>query len=78
MLKALPPVMISCAAVGVNAVVAHVAHPAQDDALGKAGRALGVAGPQLPQHRDQGVADQGVDFVEQQHQRPVAGLAPVG
>ena len=60
----------------VDAVVAHVAHPAQNHALREAGRALVVAGAQLPQHRDQGVADQRVDFVDQQHQGRGVGLRP--
>ena len=34
-----------------------------------AARAVRVAGAQLPQHCDQGVADQGVDLVDQQHRR---------
>ena len=60
----------------MDAVVAHVAHAAQHDALGKALGALVVAGPELAQHRDQGVADQGVDLVDEQHQGPRVGHAP--
>ena len=37
----------------VDAVVAYVAHPAQDDAVREGGRALVVAAAQLPQHRQQ-------------------------
>ena len=62
----------------VDAVVAHVAHPAQHHALGKATRAPDVAGPELTQHRDQGIADQRVDLVDQQHQGLRVGLAPAG
>ena len=61
-----------------DAVVAHVAHPAEDDALREAARALRVARAQLPQHREQGVADQRVDFVDQQHQRPGFRRRPPG
>ena len=67
MLKALPPVMIARSDAGMDAVVAQIAHPAQDDRLREVIRALGVAGAQLAQQRDQGVADQGVHLVEQQH-----------
>ena len=53
----------------VDAVVAHVTHATQHHALGKPPRAVGVASAELPQHGDQGVADQRVDLVDQQHQR---------
>ena len=51
-----------------DAVVAHVADAAQDDALRKPVRPAGVAAAQLSQHRQQGVPDQRVDLVDQQHQ----------
>ena len=38
---------------GVDAVVAHVADAAQDDALREAAWAVGIAGAQLPQHGDE-------------------------
>ena len=63
---------------GVDTVVTDVPHPAQHDALRKASGALVVAGPQLPEHRDQGVADERVDLVDEQHQRSRIGLAPAG
>jgi len=46
----------------MDAVVSHVA---QDDALGKALRALDVSCPELAQHRQQGVAHQRVDLVDE-------------
>jgi hypothetical protein len=61
---------------GVDAVVAQVAHAAQHDRLREALGALRVAGAQLAQQRDQGVADQGVDLVEQQHRRARIGRGP--
>ena len=60
----------------MDAVVAQVAHAAQHDGGRKLRRALGVAGAQLAQQRQQGVADQGVHFIQQQHQRAVAGGGP--
>ncbi|MCY4661631.1 MAG: hypothetical protein OXF93_17775 [Acidobacteria bacterium] len=59
-----------------DAVVAHVHHPAQDDAVREAGRPLVVAGPQLPEHGHEGVADQRVDLVDQEHQWPRVGAGP--
>ena len=53
----------------VDAVVAHVSDPAQHHALRKLSRPPLVLGSQLPQHRDQGVPHQAVDFVDQQHER---------
>ena len=61
-----------------DAVVAHVAHAAQDHALWKAARAVRVAGAQLPQHCQQSVADQRVYLVDHQHQRPGVRLGPAG
>ena len=52
-----------------DAVVAHVAHPAQDDGLRKPGRAFRVTRPKLAQHGEQGVADQRVDLVDHEHER---------
>ena len=63
---------------GANAVVAHVAHAAQNHALGKVTRASRVAGPQLAQHGQQGVAYQRVDLVDQKHQRFRVRPAPAG
>ena len=57
-------------------VVAHVAHPAQDDALRKRLRTVGVPGAQLTQDRHQRVSHHRVDFVDHQHQR-AAGLCPL-
>ena len=59
-------------------VDAVVAHSAQHHALRKAPGAPDIAGPELAQHRDQGVADQRVDLVDQQHQGPRVGPAPAG
>ena len=61
---------------GVDAVVSHVAHPAQHDAVRESVRTLVVAGAKLAQHRQQRVADQRVDLVDQQHQRERVGHAP--
>ena len=55
-----------------------MAHPAQDQALWKPERALRIAGAQLPKHRQQGVADQGVDLVDHEHQRLGVRLRPPG
>ena len=60
----------------MDAVVAHVTHPAQDDAVRKALRAVDVPRAQLAQHRQQGVAHQRVDLIDQQHQRTRIGHAP--
>ena len=62
----------------MDAVVAHVAYPAQHHALREAPGAPDVAGAELAQHRDQGVADQRVDLVDQQHQGLGVRLAPAG
>ena len=61
-----------------DAVVADVAHAAQHDALREARRALLVIGAKLAQHREQGVAHQRVDLVDQQHQRRRVRFAPAG
>ena len=61
-----------------DAVVADVAHSAQHHALREAFGALLVAGAELAQHREQGVADQRVDLVDQQHQRRRVRYAPAG
>ena len=60
----------------LDAVVTHVHHAAQDHAVRKAGGSLVVAGPQLPQHGHQRVADQRVDLVDQKHQRARIDLGP--
>ena len=62
----------------MDAVVTHVAHAAQHHALRKAPGTPIVTRPQLPEHGDQRIADQGIDFVDQQHQRSGIGLAPAG
>ena len=59
-----------------DAVVAHVPHAAQDDALRKGRRAPDVARSQLAQHREQRIAHQRVDLVDEQHRRPRVGLRP--
>ena len=59
-----------------DTVIAHVANPAQDDALREEGGARFVAGAQLAQHRDEGIADQRVDLVDEQDQRPRIGFGP--
>ena len=59
-----------------DSVVAYVAHAAQNDALGEPPGAPHVARPELAQHRQQGVADQGVDLVDQEDQGPGIGLGP--
>ena len=76
MLNALPPAMISFLGARVDAVVANVAHPAQHDAVRKALRALVVARPELPEHREQGVADERVDLVDEKHEGLGIGLRP--
>jgi hypothetical protein len=61
----------------MDPVVAQVAHTAEHH-RGRGGtRALGIAGAQLAQQRDEGVAHQGVHLVEQQHQGLRAVPAPV-
>ena len=65
------------AGTGADAVVAQVPHPAQHDALREAGGTLLVAGAELAQHRQQGVAHQRVDLIHQQHQRRGIGQAPL-
>ena len=62
----------------VDPVVAHVAHPAQNDALRKPARAVRVAGAELAQHREQGVADEGVDLVDEEHERLRTRCGPAG
>ena len=61
-----------------DAVVAHVAHAAQYDALRELARAAIVARPQLAQHGEQRVADQRIDFVYEQHERLGGGPRPFG
>ena len=60
----------------MNAVVAHVADAAQHHTLRKPFGALDVAGTELAQHGDQRVAHQGIDLVDQQHQRLPVGFGP--
>ena len=64
-------------AAGTDPVVANIPNPAQHDAGGEAFGALLVAGAQLAQHREQGVAHQRIDLVHQQHQRRGVGHAPM-
>ena len=63
---------LSCV-LGEQGLGAHVAHPAKDDALRKPVRALRVAGPELAQDRDEGVADECVDLVDHEHERTKLG-----
>ena len=60
----------------VDAIVTHVAHAAEHHALGKAFGAAYVPRAQLAQHRQEGVAHQRVDLVDEQHQRPRIRLGP--
>ena len=62
----------------LDSVVSDVPHAAQHDAVREAPRPLLVAGAQLAQHREQGVAHQRVDLVDQQHQRRRVRQAPLG
>ena len=66
------------AGAGLDAVVPYVPHAAEHDAVREAPRAVLVAGAQLAQHGEQGVAHQGVDLVHQQHQRRRVRQAPSG
>ena len=50
---------------GADAIVPDVPQAAQHHALRKARRALLIAGPQLPQHREQRVPHQGIDLINQ-------------
>ena len=52
-----------------SGLVTYVAYAAEDNALGKAARALWVASAQLPQYGQQSIADQGVNLVDHQYQR---------
>ena len=52
---------------GVDAVVPHIAHAAQNDALRKPRRAAVIAGPELPQNGQQAVPHKGVDFINELH-----------
>lgn len=60
----------------MDAIVADVAHPAQDHCLRKGAGTLWIAGAHLTQERDEPVTDQGVDLIEQQDRRAIAGSAP--
>ena len=62
----------------MNTIVLQVAHATQDHRLGKLTGTLGIAGAQLAQQRDERVAHQRVDLVQQQDQRLLQLLAPVG
>ena len=63
---------------GVDAVVANVPHATQDHAVREASWALVVTGAELSQHRQQRVAHQRVDLVDQQSERSRVGLRPAG
>jgi len=60
----------------MDAVIPHIAYATQDDGLRKCCGALGIAGTNLAQQRDQRVADQCVHFVEEQHRRTWVGGGP--
>ena len=60
----------------MDAIVAHVPHATQHHTLRKAPGAPDVSRAQLPQHREQGVTHQGVDLIQQKHQRPRVGFGP--
>ena len=62
---------------GRGLVVADVPHPAQHDRGGERLRPVIVAVAELVQHAAQHEAVQGVDLVEEQHQRQRAGDRPV-
>ena len=61
---------------GIDLVVAHIPHAAQDHALRERLRPPVIVRPQLAQYRDQRVADQRIDLVQQQHQRSWTGCGP--
>ena len=61
----------------MDVVVPHVTHPAQDDALGKAIRSQVVSRSKLPEHGEKRIADQRIDLVDEQHQRPAVGFGPL-
>ena len=52
----------------VTAIVRHLTHPTEHDAVREPVRPFVVAGTQLAQYRRQHVARQGIDLVDQQHQ----------
>jgi hypothetical protein len=56
----------------VHPIIADVAYPTQDHRLWNGARALRIAGADLSQQRDQGVTDQCVYFIQQQHEHPAA------
>ena len=60
----------------MDAVVAHVADAAQDDALREGVGAQRVAGAQLTEYRQEGVADQRVDLVDEHHEWSGVGFRP--
>ena len=60
----------------MDTVVAHVANAAQNDALRKGVGAQRVAGAQLTEYRQQGVADERVDLVDEHYERSGVGLRP--
>ncbi len=60
----------------VQAVIPYIAHTTQHDALGEGIRSLRIAGADLAQQRDQGVAHQGVHFVQEQYRGAIASKRP--
>jgi hypothetical protein len=53
----------------MDAVVAHVPHAAEHNALREAIRARVIPCSQLAQHRQQGIAHESIDLVDEQDQR---------
>ena len=60
----------------MDAIVAHVAYAAQDDALREPPGTPVVAGAQLAEHGQQGIADERVNLVDEQHQGPRVRFGP--
>ncbi len=65
-------------AVRSNPVIADVAQAAENDRRGEAGGAVAVTVAQLAEDAEQGASAEGVNLVEEQHQRSRAGLRPDG
>ena len=61
-----------------NAVIPHVAHAAEHDALQECARTEVVAIAELAEHGEQRVAHQRIDLVDQQNERPCVRLRPLG
>ena len=58
----------SAARTHVTAIVRHLTHPTEHDAVREPVRPFVVAGTQVAEYRQQHVARQGIDLVNQQHQ----------